>query len=78
MALGLAVAFSPVHLGLLFWLMLGPHGLLPASLLVGSWQATSALTIGLLPTASTEVIAPHGDGLAAVALVTVAGLGFGA
>lgn len=86
-ALGLTIAFSPPHLGLLFWLMLGPHGLARASLLVGSWLATSAVmigalamvvggtfeTLGILPTASTGVLSPLLDGLAAVALLTVAG-----
>ena len=87
MAQGLSIAFSPPHLGLLFWLMLGPHGLVRASLLVGSWLATSALAIGLLamvvggsmgplwilPQAPTGFLSPLLDGLAAVALVTVAG-----
>ena len=87
MVLGLTIAFSPPHLGLLFWLMLGPHGLMRASLLVASWLAVSALTIGLvamvvhgslgqlwiLPAASMGVMSPLIDGLAAVALVTVAG-----
>lgn len=86
-ALGLTIAFSPPHLGLLFWLMLGPHGMVRASLLVASWLATSAATIGLLamvvggsfdplwtlPIASTGILSPLLDGLAAVALVTVAG-----
>jgi hypothetical protein len=67
--------------------MLGPHGLARASLLVGSWLATSAVmigalamvvggtfeTLGILPTASTGVLSPLLDGLAAVALLTVAG-----
>ncbi len=87
MVLGLTIAFSPPHLGLLFWLMLSPHGLMRASLLVASWLAVSALTIGLvamviqgslrqlwiLPSASMGVMSPFIDGLAAVALVTVAG-----
>jgi hypothetical protein len=85
--LGLTIAFSPPHLGLLFWLMLSPHGLMRASLLVASWLAISALTIGLvtmvvrgslgqlwiLPAASTGVMTTLIDSLAAVALVTVAG-----
>jgi hypothetical protein len=85
--LGLTIAFSPPHLGLLFWLMLGPRGVRRASLLVASWLAISALTIGLLamvvqgslgrlwilPAASTALITPLVDGLAAGALVTVAG-----
>jgi hypothetical protein len=85
--LGLTIAFSPPHLGLLFWLMQGPGGVVRASLLVASWLAISALTIGLvavvvhgspgqpwiLPGASTAVISPLIDGLAALALVTVAG-----
>ena len=87
MVLGLTIAFSPPHLGLLFWLMLSPHGLMRASLLVASWLAISALTIGLvtmvvrgslgqlwiLPAASTGVMTTLIDSLAAVALVTVAG-----
>jgi hypothetical protein len=86
-ALGLTIAFSPPHLGLLFWLMPGPHGLVRASLLVGSWLAISALTIGILaiaiqgsiaplwilPKASTGMMSALLDGLAAMALVTVAG-----
>jgi len=58
-----------------------------ASLLVASWLAIAALTIGLvaivvqgslgqlwnLPAAATELMSPLIDGLAAVALVTVAG-----
>lgn len=48
MVLGLTIAFSPPHLGLLFWLMLGPRGVRRASLLVASWLAISALTIGML------------------------------
>jgi hypothetical protein len=85
-ALGLTISFSPPHLGLLFWLMVGPHGLMRASLLVASWLAISAMTIGLLamvvrgsiaplwflPTAWKGVMSPLLDGLAAVALVTVA------
>ena len=86
MVLGLTIAFSPPHLGLLFWLMLGPRGVMRASLLVASWLAIAALTIGLvamvvqgslgqlwiLPAPATELISPLIDGLAAVALVTVA------
>jgi len=86
-AVGLTIAFSPPHLVLLFWLMPGPHGLVRASLLVGSWLAISALTIGILaiavqgsiaplwilPKASTGMISALLDGLAAVALITVAG-----
>jgi len=67
--------------------MQGPGGVVRASLLVASWLAISALTIGLvavvvhgspgqpwiLPGASTAVISPLIDGLAALALVTVAG-----
>jgi len=67
--------------------MPGPHGLVRASLLVGSWLAISALTIGILaiaiqgsiaplwilPKASTGMMSALLDGLAAVALVTVAG-----
>ena len=85
--LGLTIAFSPPHLGLLFWLMLGPRGLMRASLLVVSWLTISGLTIGLValvvqgspgqlwifPAASTGIISPLIDGLAAVALATVAG-----
>lgn len=84
--LGLTIAFSPPHLGLLFWLMLGPRGVMRSSLLVSSWLVISALTIGLvamvirgssgqlsiLPAASTALISPLVDGLAAVSLVTVA------
>lgn len=67
--------------------MLGPRGVMRASLLVASWLAISALTIGLvtmvvrgslgqlwiLPAASTGVMTTLIDSLAAVALVTVAG-----
>jgi len=87
-ALGLTIAISPPHVGLLFWLMPGPHGLVRASLLVASWLATSALTIGVLtmamqgtmaplwifPEASPGMMSALWDGLAAVALVSVAGI----
>ena len=67
--------------------MLGPRGVMRASLLVASWLAISALTIGLvtmvvrgslgqlwiLPAASTGVMTTLIDSLAAVALVSVAG-----
>ncbi|MEB3263690.1 MAG: GAP family protein [Synechococcus sp.] len=49
-AFSLAVGFSPVHLALLFLLLLGPNPLRRGGWFVGAWLATSILTVTLLVT----------------------------
>ncbi len=44
------MGFSPVHLALLFLLLLGPNPLRRGSWFVGAWLATSILTVTLLVT----------------------------
>ena len=46
--LGLAIGFSPPHIGLLLVLLLGDRPLRRGGLLVGVWLLTSALEVGLL------------------------------
>jgi hypothetical protein len=84
-AIGVTIAFSPVHLGLLFWLMSGPQPRLRSSLLVLSWMTISGLMIGLcavailepartglsLPWAVSAISTPLFDALAAMSLVAV-------
>jgi len=45
---GLAIGFSPLHLGLLLLLLLGPHPLRRGSWFVLAWLATSILAVALL------------------------------
>lgn len=82
--IGLTIAFSPAHLGLLFWLILGPDPQLRSSLLVLSWVTISGLMIALLavvilgpqqpgwtlPGVWPSVSAPLLDILTAIALIT--------
>ncbi|MFY8150087.1 MAG: GAP family protein [Prochlorococcaceae cyanobacterium] len=49
-AFALAVGFSPVHLALLFLLLLGPQPLRRSGLFMAAWLATSILTVTLLVT----------------------------
>ncbi|MCT0224186.1 GAP family protein [Synechococcus sp. CS-1328] len=49
-AFALAVGFSPVHLGLLFLLLLGPRPLQRGGWFVAGWLFTSVLTVTLLVT----------------------------
>lgn len=50
MSLGLAIGFSPPHLGLLLMLLLGEHPLRRGGWLVVSWLLTSAVEVVLLLT----------------------------
>ena len=49
-AFGLAIGFSPLHIGLLLLLLLGPNTLRRGSWFVAGWLVTAALAITLLLT----------------------------
>jgi len=80
-AFGLAIGFSPLHIGLLLLLLLGPRPLQRGGWFVAGWLVTAALAVTLLLTAghglflSMDKGSSHRTGLDLVAAGVLLGLG---
>ena len=56
LAYGSGISLSPIHIGLLLLLLLGPHPLRRGGLFVLSWMATVALMVVLLLTVGHSLL----------------------
>ena len=80
-AFGLAIGFSPLHIGLLLLLLLGPRPLQRGGWFVAAWLVTAALVVTLLLTVghglvlSMEKGTSHRTGLDLLAAGALLGLG---
>ena len=80
-AFGLAIGFSPLHLGLLLLLLLGPNPLKRGGWFVVGWLATAALALSLLLTVGHGLLlsmdkgTSHRTGLDLLAAGALLGLG---
>ena len=80
-AFGLAIGFSPLHIGLLLLLLLGPLPLQRGGLLVACWLVTAALAVTLLLTVGHGLLlsmdkgSDHLTGLDLLAAGALLGLG---
>jgi len=80
-AFGLAIGFSPLHIGLLLLLLLGPKPLQRGGLFVAGWLVTAALAITLLLTVGHGLLlsmdkgSDHLTGLDLLAAGALLGLG---
>ena len=80
-AFGLAIGFSPLHIGLLLLLLLGPKPLQRGGWFVAAWLVTAALAVTLLLTVghglvlSMEKGTSHRTGLDLLAAGALLGLG---
>ena len=80
-AFGLAIGFSPLHIGLLLLLLLGPRPLQRGGWFVAAWLVTAALVVALLLTVghglvlSMEKGTSHRTGLDLLAAGALLGLG---
>ena len=64
LAYGSGVSISPIHIGLMLLLLLGPNPLRRGGLLLLSWLATIALIVTLLLTVGHRLEPPHRPGSA--------------
>jgi hypothetical protein len=80
-AFGLAIGFSPLHIGLLLLLLLGPRPLQRGGWFVAGWLITAVLVVSLLTTAGHGLFlgmdkgSGHRTGLDLVAAGVLLGLG---
>ena len=80
-AFGLAIGLSPLHLGLLLLLLLGPRPLHRGGWFVAGWLVTAALTVALLISVghglllSMNMGSSHRTGLDLLAAGALLGLG---
>ena len=80
-AFGLAIGFSPLHIGLLLLLLLGPKPLQRGGWFVAGWLATAALAVTLLLTVGHGLLltmdkgSSHRTGLDLLAAGALLGLG---
>jgi hypothetical protein len=80
-AYGLAIGFSPLHIGLLLLLLLGPKPVLRGGWFVAGWLATAALAVTLLLTVGHGLLltmdkgSSHRTGLDLLAAGALLGLG---
>ena len=80
-AFGLAIGFSPLHIGLLLLLLLGPKPLQRGGLFVAGWLVTAALAVTLLLTVGHGLLlsmdkgSDHLTGLDLLAAGALLGLG---
>jgi len=80
-AFGLAIGFSPLHIGLLLLLLLGPKPLQRGGLFVACWLVTAALALSLLLTVGHGLLlsmdkgSDHLTGLDLLAAGALLGLG---
>ncbi len=80
-AFGLAIGFSPLHIGLLLLLLLGPKPLQRGGWFVAGWLATAALAVALLLTVGHGLVlsmdkgSSHRTGLDLLAAGALLGLG---